>query len=224
MRAKRPWWTNPLLGSLVAILGVASLLVWIYARIHIGDIDLKFDLSLQPLLAFPSDRPPDLDVAPGAPGYIASLGTAGRQFHFHDKDADRTWIAAEIWLGLSKARMAVAEYDGPPSRELVPESVRPVATILPMLVVRVVDATGAPRSDAQVWWKCGEGTHPLAHPVEAGEVRLLVLPGKLSVGVGDGPGAEIEVGKDETVWCTFGPAGLVIDRRESFATSPARSK
>jgi hypothetical protein len=179
----------------------------------------EFSKALEDAFPFvPDERVPDLEVAPGAPGYIDFLRTAGQQLHFYDKEEDRTTVAGLAWFGGNRARLAVADYDGPPSREWGPRSARPRSAYLAVLVLRVVDAEGRRRERAAVWCESKEKM-PL-FPVgsawcDAGEVNLVLLPGVLTLWADDGPRGEITLADHEIAWCTLGPKGLVVEERET---------
>ena len=208
MRPGLAWWLKPFVGSIVAILGLFVFVVLVAAQVSVKGCDFHLYLEGPPLFPFPADQAPDLDIAPGEPGYVASLGLVGRQLHYEDSGGHKTWIAIEAWFLAEPWRIAVAEYDGPPTPLLRPETVRPLKPLLPMLVVRT---GGAP----EVWWAGGamDGSEGPT-PAEKGELNLLVLPGKLALWTHDSPHYEIEVEGGETVWCSLGPEGLGIDRRE----------
>jgi hypothetical protein len=207
-----PWWLKPFVGAFVALLGacVTMLIVSVPIGLAMGrGCGEAISKGLTEVLDrwVPPDRPPDLDIAPGAPGYLQALGFAGRQLHFHDADKGVTSVAVEAWLdGHANVRTVVGRYDGPPTATLARALLRRVEPILPMLVVRVSDAIG-------VWWAFEGGPpHGPCLP-EAGELNLVVLPGKLALWNGDGPRHGIEVGWHETVRCTLGPAGLTVEQR-----------
>lgn len=170
-----------------------------------------------PTFWFPDDRTPDLEIAAGEPGYLASLRFAGPQLHFRDGDAGRTCVAAKVWLGDIMERVTVATYDGPPSREVPAESVHRWRWPA-LLVLRVVGPDGSPREGARVWCRT-TGIDRRQGPAlaEHGALNLAVpFGGTLSLWTEDGPGHEIEMEPLETVWATLGPSGLVVDAREGF--------
>ena len=86
---------------------------------------------------------------------------------------------------------------------------------LPILVVRLEGMDAARREHAAVWWT-SQGVERPVGPArgQAGDVNLAVVPGRLSVWVDEGPRLDIEIATSERVWCTLGPGGLAIDRRE----------
>ncbi|MCK6462179.1 MAG: hypothetical protein L6Q95_20025 [Planctomycetes bacterium] len=77
----------------------------------------------------------DLVIPPGGRGFVAALRT-GPQLHRHDAAGNRTTILDEIWLGHRSFRYPVAEYDGPPSRDVAPERVRRLPVPHAFLLVR----------------------------------------------------------------------------------------
>jgi len=156
-------------------------------------------------LPIPLDRVPDLDIAPGAPGYQPTLA-GGHQTHFHDEVKNRTRIAVDAsWADVMKGRFVLGEYDGPPSVDVPPDHVRAVRPLLAMVLIRVVGG-------GDVWSMCGAQRVGPARP-DAGQLNLVVGPGKVTLWTGDGPHEQLDVADRETVWCTLGPAGLTIDRR-----------
>jgi hypothetical protein len=135
----------------------------------------------------PIDRLPDLDIAPGAPGYLGTLGMAGRQMHFREKEKGVTTVAVD-------------------TTALAPALLRTLDPILPMLVVRA----GEPRD---VWWSYQEEQWHGPYPVGTGGMNLVVPPGKVALRAGDGPRHETLIGWYETVWCTLDAAGSWTERR-----------
>lgn len=204
----------PFVGSIVAILGLFALAVVLSVAVirPIGEGlgrgigQAIWDGLREALPIWSADLPADLDIAPGAPGYLGTLEMAGGQFHFHRKTSDVTRIAVEAFVAGEKVRVGVREYDGPPTTTVTSDRTRPVALLLPLVVVR----TAAPEV------RCRDGASPeggQTYPVEGGALNLLTL-GTVALWIGDGPRHEIEVSKDETIWCTLGPEVLAIDRRE----------
>jgi hypothetical protein len=167
-----------------------------------------------PTFSFPDDRTPDLEIAAGEPGYLASIRLAGPQMHFGDEDGSRTCVASKIWFGDKHARMTVALYGGPPSRDIAPESVQPWS--LPVLVLRVVGSDGSPRDGARVWCLIPGFEGPQGPALAEHGALNLAAPfgGTLTLWMEGGPKCEIEMEALERVWATLGPAGLVIDARE----------
>jgi hypothetical protein len=204
-----PWWLAPFVGSVVAMVGafVVVLIMCLPLGRALGESIGKGFGRMVSRLWIPLDRTPDLVVLPGAEGYV-SPRLAGRQLHFHDKEGDVTLIAVDLWLSGGKVRLPVAEYGGPPTSTLGVGRVRRVLDLpFPLLVVRT-DA-------AEVWWSGGGAETPRGpNRPEGGEANLLVFPGKLSLWAGEGPRYELAVEGNETVWCTLGPEGLGIERRE----------
>jgi hypothetical protein len=205
----------------VALVGTIVGMVWWAAR-GIGEgigaaVNDAFGDAFDDLIPFlPWERTPDLEIAPGALGYVESLGTAGPQLHFYSKERDRTRVAAVVWVRGGRARLPVADYDGPPSREWGPRSARPRRALLPLLVVRVVDAEGRPRQRAGVWWTRAEEVRAIGPALcDAGEVNLVLLPGVVTLWADAGPRAEILLADHEIVRCTLGPKGLVVEDRET---------
>lgn len=166
--------------------------------------------GIGPVLArcVPPGFTPDLAIAPGEPGYHDALAMAGRQLHFHDKERTVTRIAVEAWLDDRTVRVITAEYDGPPRTTLPPALLRTLAPVVSMLVVRTRDAP-------EVRWASGDGPPRGPCSTVEGALNLLVGPGKVAIWTGDGPRHEVDVGWQETVWCTIGAGGLAIERREA---------
>jgi hypothetical protein len=219
VRRSVPWWFAPFVGSIIAVVG-ALVSVWIVAWIVMRPVGEAMGKAMGKALAegigeafqrfwVPPERSPDLDLAPATPGYLGTLDGTGHQLHFHNTKEGVTSIAVEAWALGERVRIVVGEYDGPPTTAVTPDRVRPMEPLLPVLVVR----TAAP----EVWfggpappeteWRC---------PVEGGGLNLLVFFGPVTIRTGDGPRYPLpEVATNETVWCTLGPEGLGIERREA---------
>ena len=210
-RGIRPASLWPLAGILVTLAALPLMGWFLIFSAGVGDAIAR----AIPTFWFPEERKPDLEIAAGEPGYLASLKFAGPQLHFRD-DADRTYVATRVWVGDKSARITVATYDGPPSRDVAPESLDRWS-FPGLLVLRVVDADGNPRADARVWCVT-RGADQSAGPAlaEHGALNLAVIfGGTVSVWTEGGPKCEIEMEPRERVSATLGPSGLVIDARES---------
>lgn len=157
---------------------------------------------------------PDLDVAPGTPGYHDSLHTVGPQRHYHAKGTDTTTIATQIRIDDKSLWMPVAEYDGAPSREVAAGRLRRVPLPWSVVHVRVVDAEGRPRGRVGVCWTVpGNENHGTSFG-DAGEVDLVLCQGTWMLGIdGEGPPHhELTLPTGDAIRCTLGPNGLVVER------------
>lgn len=206
-----PWWLAPFVGAFVALAGlcVTVLIVGTFVGLTVAKgCGEAMSRALADVFDrwVPPNRVADLDVAPGAPGYVA-LGMAGRQLHYHDTKAGVTSIAVEVWGGVGMdARIVVARYDGTPTTTLDRALLQTLDPILPMIVVRAV-------VPGEVRWTSDDGAPNGPLPVGADGVNLLVEPGRVALWIGDTRRGEIEVGPLETVRCTLGPGGLVVEER-----------
>jgi hypothetical protein len=219
--------------AILAVILALGLAVWIFARRVAGVIGDSLDETIEAefsemeaelteeaintALRVGFGRDADFEVAPGTPGYFASLDTVGSQFHYYAEWNDRTIVAADVDIAGEVMRLPVAEYVGRPTREVGSDQLRPVVSQFGFVVVRVVDKEGEQRRSTRVTIEnAGDSPHRRGTQSPAtGVARFFVEPGTYAVGAEDAKG-EVTVGTQETVVCTLNPTGLTVDERRSL--------
>lgn len=216
----RRWVSNVLV-----FVGIPAVVFGVVAGIHLWqvtkrldfDIDLNFGDRITTALRVGFSEEPDLEVAPGAPGYVASLDTVGPQLHYYADGDDQTTVAGDVPIAGRLVRIPVAEYYGRPSREVGADRLRPVVFPFGFVVVRVVDDGGEQCGRTRVTIEnLGDSpSHRGTQWPNTGVARFIVVrPGTYAIGA-EGVTGEVTVGTQETVWCTLSPSGLTVDERES---------
>lgn len=172
----------PVIAAVAILLTCSLMAVAVRGHGYVGD---GLPDGLEPALRTLRGEATDLVVAPGTRGFIDSLHT-GPQFHEYDEIAGRTTILDEVWLGHRAMRFPVAQYDGPPSRDVRPEQLRRVEIPYSFLFVR----------------------HEKGGPYEEG---LVLAPGTTTVEAKDRSRHEVTLAPGEIAWCTVTPVGVVVD-------------